>query len=151
MASNAMTSAGTTLSICPTLPANYDAAGFGAVGMTYTLVGEITDLGEFGKEYNLITHNPLGDRKTYKLKGSYNNGSIQASMALDENDAGQTAMRTAQDSDSAVTFKVTLQDGTLKYFTGMVMGFRVSVGGVDAITSATSTIEIDSDIVTVTA
>lgn len=146
-----MTSAGSTLHIATGVPATYDQAGFEAVGITYTAVGEITDLGEFGTEYNAVTHTALGQRQTKKFKGSYNNGSLQLQMARDTSDAGQTAIQAALDSDNSYTFKVTLQDGTKMYFTGKVMSYRTNVGSVDQITGATTTIEVDSDIVEVAA
>ena len=149
MASNAFTSAGTTIAISASLPATYDAAGFGAVGMTYTAIGEITDAGEYGKEYNLVTHNPLADRKTYKRKGSYNNGSMTLQMGRVPDDAGQVLLLAAQDSDDSYSFKITLQDGTVNYVTGQVMSYRTSIGSVDQITSASVTVEVDSDIVEV--
>lgn len=142
-----MTSAGSTLGISTTLPASYDSTGFNA--LTFTGVGEITDLGEFGKEFNLVNHNPLGNRQTKKFKGSYNNGSLQLQMGRDASDAGQTAMRTALASDNSYSFKVTLQDGTKLFFTGKVMSYRTSIGSVDQITGATTTVEIDGDIVEV--
>jgi hypothetical protein len=147
MASNAFTSAGTTVAISASLPATYDAAGFGA--LTFTTIGEITDAGEYGKEYNLVTHNPLADRKTYKRKGSYNNGSMTLQMGRVPDDAGQVLLLSAQDSDNSYSFEVTLQDGTINYFTGQVMSYRTSIGSVDQITSASVTVEVDSDIVEV--
>jgi hypothetical protein len=147
MASNAFTSAGTTVAISASLPATYDAAGFGA--LTFTTIGEITDAGEYGKEYNLVTHNPLADRKTYKRKGSYNNGSMTLQMGRVPDDAGQVLLLAAQDSDNSYSFEVTLQDGTVNYFTGQVMSYLTSIGSVDQITSASVTVEVDSDIVEV--
>ena len=147
MASNAFTSAGTTIAISAALPATYNSTGFAA--LTYTTIGEITDAGEFGKEYNLVTHNPLADRKTYKRKGSYNNGSMTLQMGRVPDDAGQVLLLAAQDSDDSYSFKITLQDGTVNYFTGQVMSYRTSIGSVDQITSASVTVEVDSDIVEV--
>jgi len=62
MASGAFTSAGTTISLTDTEPTTYDVAGFDA--LTFTEVGEVSDLGEFGREYAEVTFNPLGDRRT---------------------------------------------------------------------------------------
>ena len=146
-----MTSAGSTLHIATGVPTTYDQAGFEAVGLTYVAIGEITDLGEFGTEYSVVNHTALGQRQTKKYKGSYNNGSLQLQMARDTDDAGQTALRDALDSDDSYTFKVTLQDGTKAYFTGKVMSYRTSVGSVDQITGATTTVELDSEIVEVAA
>lgn len=141
------TSAGSTLSIATGVPTTYDSAGYGA--LTFTVVGEVTDIGEFGKEYNLVSFTPVGNRQVKKFKGSFNNGSIQVQMGRSTGDAGQTAMRSALTSDASFSFKVTLQDLTKIYFTGKVMSYKTSVGSVDQITSATSTIELDSEIVEV--
>lgn len=139
------TSAGTTFAASAALPATYDAAGFAA--LSWTVVGEITDIGEFGKEFNLVTHNPVGGRQVKKLKGSYNNGSIQLQMARDTAaGSNQTILRTALGVDASYSFRVTLQDNAKLYFTGKTMSYKTQVGGVDSITGATTTIEVDSDI-----
>lgn len=144
----AFTSAGTTISI-GAAPASYNQAGFEAV--TYTEIGEITDIGEFGKEYNLVTHNPVGNRQTFKRKGSYNTGQLTLSMARVPSDAGQSDLIDARDSDDSYSFKVVLQDGTALYFTGQVMKYTTNVSGVDSITAASVTVEIDSDVIEVAA
>jgi len=147
MASNAQTSAGSFLSLSADLPASHDAAGFEDVGVVFTEIGEITDLGEFGREYNLVTHNPLKDRRTVKRKGSYNDGAITLQMARDVTDAGQTLLQTAQDDDNSYSVKVTFQDGSVVFTTAQVMSYRTTVGSVDQITMATCVLEIDNDIV----
>lgn len=150
MASNAKTSAGSFLSISAELPATHDVAGFGAI-TAWTEVGEITDIGEFGREYTLVTHNPLKDRRTVKRKGSFNDGSITLQMARDVSDAGQALLQTAQDDDNSYSIRVTLQDGTPLYTTAQVMSYKTTIGSVDAITSATTVLEIDNDIIEGTA
>jgi len=74
--SNVQTSAGSVIAISTTAtaPATYDATGLAA--LTYAAIGEVTNLGEYGRVYNLVTHNPLASRKTVKRKGSYNDGTI---------------------------------------------------------------------------
>jgi hypothetical protein len=139
-------SAGTTISI-GNAPATYDAAGFAAV--SYTAIGEVTDVGEFGKQFNLITHNPIGNRQTKKLRGSFNNGSIQLQMAMDTADAGQDVLLTSLESDNSFSFKVVLQNGTIFYFTGKVMSYVRQIGSVDQVTAATAQIEIDGNIIEV--
>ena len=64
------TTAGATIGISATLPATNDAAGYAA--LTFSLIGEVTDLGEFGREYATVTHNPIASRRTIKRKGSFN-------------------------------------------------------------------------------
>jgi len=147
MASGAFTSAGTTISLTDTEPTTYDVAGFDA--LTFTEVGEVSDLGEFGREYAEVTFNPLGDRRTVKRKGSYNDGNISMSVARVPSDAGQTLLQTALDSDDSYYFEVVLQDGTTLYFAAQVMSYTTNVGGVDQITSASVTIGITNDIIEV--
>ncbi len=148
--SGVFTSAGTTIKVDSALPATNDASGFGAL-TGFKLIGEVTDLGEFGREYNLVTHNPLGDRRTVKRKGSYNDGSVTMSLGRVPADTGQAVLVTAVDDDASYSFEVTLQDGTIFYFTGQVMSYTANVGSVDQITSGSVTIEIDNDIVEVAA
>lgn len=139
----AITSAGSKISI-GNPPASQTLVALQAV--SYTDIAEVTDIGEFGKSYNLVTHNPLGDRVTVKRKGSINNGTIALQMAYAPTDPGQTLLATAVDSDSSYSYRVTLQDNTQFYFTGQAMGRPVQVGGVDSITASTCNIEIDSTI-----
>lgn len=150
MASNAKTSAGSFLSISDELPAQHDITGFEAI-TAWTEVGEVTDIGEFGREYTLVTHNPLKDRRTVKRKGSFNDGSITLQMARDVTDAGQTLLQTAQDDDNSYSIRVTLQDGTPLYTTAQVMSYKTTISSVDTITSATTVLEIDNDIIEGTA
>ncbi len=137
----AISSAGTTLGISASLPATFDATGFGAV--TYTLIGEIVSIdGDIGRVYNLVTHNPLASRATVKKKGSYNSGSVTIQLAIDNADAGQILAQSALLSDDNHSFALTLQNGDIIYFEAMVMSFPTNAGGVDAITSGTITLEI---------
>ena len=139
------TAAGATLAIATTAgaPTTVDAAGYAA--KTYTAVGEITNIGEFGREYALVTHQPLSTRGVKKGKGSFNNGTLNPTLALDSDDAGQILMKTALNSDESYAFLVTLQDGTKYYMMAKVMSFKPNVGGVDDVVTAAPTLEIDSD------
>ena len=142
-----MTSAGSTLSIATGSPTTYDGAGFAA--LTYVVVGEVVDIGELGKEYAVVNHNPVGTRYTKKFKGSYNNGSLQIQMARDTSNTGQTAMLAALQSDADYSFKITLQDLVKMYFVGKVTTMKTSVGSVDQITGSNCTVEISGEIVEV--
>lgn len=142
-------SAGSTFAISASAPASENAAGFDA--LTYTLVGEVTNLGAVGQESSLITHMPVGDRVVRKLKGSKNNGTMELTYALDLADAGQVLLKAAAESDSAYSVRLVLQNGTKIYFRGLVMSAKREVGGVDSITSGSSTIEVTSNIVEIPA
>ncbi|MDB6454694.1 phage tail tube protein [Falsirhodobacter sp. 20TX0035] len=136
------TAAGASLAISLTAPATFTEAGYSA--LTPKVVGEVTNVGEFGKEFALVTHNPLAERGTGKRKGSYNNGTLSPTMALDPSDEGQQDMETALESDQPAYFQVTLQDGTAYWLAGLVMSYRPTVGGVDDVVTAACTIEVDS-------
>ena len=137
------TSAGTTLKVGASAPATFDAAGYAA--LTLTAVGEVTDLGEFGREYALVTHNPVGSRATVKKKGSYNSGTMTLSLGLDTDDAGQVLLKAASLSDADYSFCVTTQNGDKYYFQAQVMSFKVGVGSVDQITTASVTLELTAN------
>lgn len=144
--SNVRTSAGTRIHISSTLvPCNYTAIQMAA--LPWIEIGEVSDLGEFGREYNVVNFNPLGDRKTVKRKGSYNDGTVSMQVAKVGSDGGQQICKTALDSDSSYPFRITLQDGTVFYFTAQVTSFTTNVGSVDQITSAAINLEIDNNII----
>jgi len=149
--SDAATSAGTKLYVSAALPATEDVAGYAA--LTWTEIGEVITIPEFGKTFNLITHQPLADRKTYKRKGSYNEGNLALQVARVPGDAGQVIALAALESDTAYSFKVDFNDGlltgTLQNFPGLVMSYTTNTGGVDSIRTASLTIEIDGSIVEV--
>ncbi|WP_340265410.1 hypothetical protein [Sphingobium mellinum] len=134
------TSAGTTIAISAANPATFNTAGYDA--LSFTAIGEVTDLGEFGREYALVTHNPVGSRGTVKKKGSFNEGSMTLALGLDTDDAGQILAKSASLSDNDYSFRVTTQNGDIYYFQAQVMNFKVGVGGVDQITTASITLEL---------
>jgi hypothetical protein len=134
------TSATTTLAISAGVPATFNNAGY--VALSYTAVGEVTNFGEFGREFTLVTHNPVASRGTQKLKGAFNEGSIALQLGLDTDDAGQILMKAASASDSLYAFRITTANGDIYYFQGLTMGFKVGLNDVNSVTSATATIEI---------
>lgn len=147
MPSNAITAAGSKLFISATLPATYDKAGFEA--LTFTEIGEVTEIPQFGKVYNVITHLPLGKRQTIKRKGSYDNGDVDVPYAYDVNDdAGQVILEAAVDNDNSYSIKIDVQDPALKsiYFTAQVTSRPITIGSTDSIVMANSTLAIDDDI-----
>jgi hypothetical protein len=141
-ATSAFTSAGTTLAISAALPASVTPTAYAA--LSYTTIGEITDAGEIGRTYNEVTHSPIGTRGTVKLKGSYTDGTQTLQVAYAPGDAGQVLLETALDDDAFYSFKMTLQDGTVKYYQALVMSAPVNVGGVDSVTSSTISLSIKS-------
>lgn len=147
--SNVRTSAGTTLYVSASKPATYDAAGFQALFASMTEVAEITDLGEFGRKYELVTHKALGRRNTVKRKGSYDDGSINLPMARDASDEGQELLKEAALSDESYSYCIELQDLTKFFFSAQCMGMPVNVGSVDSITGYSAELQIDNEIIEV--
>lgn len=141
---NVRTTAGSTLLICPMRPAAYTVAGFKA--LVWTEVAEITDLGEYGREYNKVTHNAVRGRRTIKRKGTFDDGSLTLPMARDAQDVGQKLMDAAVATDASYSYCIRLQDGTRHYFTAQCMSFKNVLGGADSITGKTALLEIDNDI-----
>ena len=142
------TSAGTTLKVTASAPATFNSAGYTTLFTASPVpatVGEITDLGEFGREFALVTHNPVGTRGTQKFKGSFNEGTMTLSLGLDTDDAGQIIMKAASLSDNDYSFMVTTQNGDKYFFQAKVMSFKVAVGSVDSITTATCSLEISTN------
>ncbi len=136
------TSAGSTIAISASLPSTFDEVGY--AGLSYFEIGEVTDLGEFGRDYALVTHNPIATRSTVKRKGSYNEGTMDMKVGLDTDDSGQIVAKAASESDNDYSFKLTLQSGDVYYFLAQVMSYKINVGSVDNITSASVKLELTS-------
>jgi hypothetical protein len=134
------TSAGSVLKISAGVPATFNAAGYQA--LTYTTIGEVTDFGEFGREFTLVTHNPVANRGTVKFKGSFNEGAMTLQLGLDTDDAGQILAKSAVNSDNNYAFELTTQNNDKYFFQAQVMSFKVGVGSVNQVTSATIMVEI---------
>ena len=145
MASKVQSTVGSLFYVSAGLPATLDSAGYTA--LTYTLVGEVTDIGAIGKTFTLITHMPVSTGETVKFKGSSNAGQIALKLGkatLANTDVGQVILKTASDSYASFSFKITAQDATDQFFTGKVMSFVTNVGGPNNILTADVSIEIDS-------
>jgi hypothetical protein len=134
------TSAGATLGITATAPATFDKAGYTAG--VFTPIGEITNLGDFGREYSKVEHKPLATRGTVKFKGGFDEGQLALTIGLDEDDAGQMLLETAAGSDANYYFCLTRQTGDKYYFPAQVMSFKRQVGERDSITSVSVSLEI---------
>jgi hypothetical protein len=125
---------------------------------TYIEIGEVEDLGEFGDEAEEVTFTALADRRTRKLKGSFNAGTITCVAGSDLSDAGQQALVDAFATDFDYNFRVTLNDTltvsgtpTVLYFRGKVMSKRLNVGTVNNVVRRSFPVGINSEIIEVAA
>jgi hypothetical protein len=141
--------AGASLAISAGLPATEDSTGYDA--LTYSIVGEITDMGTIGAETNLVSYTPVATAIVNKRKGSKNYGSQSVTVVLDDEDTGQMLFETAAESQDVYSFRVTLNDGAKIYYQGLIMGFPINLGTVDDMVQVTVPIEVDSKIVRVAA
>lgn len=144
------TASGTVLSIGTTASS--------ASADTFTVVGEITDIGEFGRVFKEVTSEVISDRETYRVKGNYDDGTITLTLNRDLSDAGQTALAAALNSDANYNIRVELNEkttdtgyGTRFDFKAEVFSFTTKVGGPNSFVGATVKLGIDSDVVTTAA
>lgn len=141
MSENVETVAGTSLAISANIPATFDESGYAAV-TGWQELGEVTDGGEHGRAYALVTHNPIKTRGTQKFKGSYNEGTKTLQLAEVSADLGQQLAKIASKSDEDYSFRVTYQGGDIDYFQAKVMSYVKQATSVDTIRTATITLEL---------
>lgn len=125
---------------------------------TYTEIGEVEDLGEFGDESEEVTFASLADARLQKLKGVRDAGSIPLVCAADDGDAGQDALIVAEADTLDFNFKVILNDkmtlgGTPSehYFRAKVMSKRLGVGSANNVVRKTFNLGINSEILSIDA
>jgi len=125
---------------------------------TYTLIGEVESIGEYGDEANNIEFLSIGDARVRNIKGARNAGAISITCGNDTTDAGQVAMKAAVDSNLNYPIKVVYDDkatsggaGSIDYFRALVMSRRVNPAGADDITRITFNLGINTQLTSVVA
>ena len=137
---NTSSAAGTTISIVGGDPATFDAAGFAA--LVWVAIGKIKNAGEFGKTFELISNNYLGQRGTEKRKGTFNAGNLSIEVDI-KTDAGQVLCETALESDADYNFKIAFKTGLVYYVRGQVTQFSKKIGGPNDMLAASIGIELN--------
>ena len=119
------------LSVSEATPATFDADGY--VALTWTDVGEASEVPEFGAAYSAVTFTPLKTGIVNKFHGELDYGSITIPLGYDSADAGQIILLAALASKDEISFRETRSDGTIRYIMGKVMSFPrgQSVGSVN--------------------
>jgi len=128
MAENAYTHSSNKFYISTT-PQNADLddhAGNGFPSLTYVEVKGVGSRGEIGLNTNMVSYDTWGSVVVSKGKGLTDAGGGDVEMLRIPNDPGQIAMRTAgtPTNTNNYAFKETLQDGTTRYYRGLVGGPR---------------------------
>lgn len=141
-----MTAAGTKLAISAASPATQDVAGYTAI--THTTIGQVEQLGAFGATTEVVNFQPLNG-VLQKYKGPSNSGAIQPQLAHDDEDAGQTLLRTAADDKTSklYSFLVTFPNGARRFFQGRVFGYPETVGAANSMITAQPSIEISTEVI----
>ena len=136
------TASGAKLYVSAAAPTTHDATGFAA--LTFTKVAKVSDLGTIGEEYNEVTFNPLDERETERLAGSYTSGQIPTVYGYDKDDAGQGILETNSGNNTRLSFKIELPSGELHYFRGRVMGNILNIGTIDNVLTKQATINVQN-------
>ena len=147
MTSLAFSSIGSQVFLSAGVPATFDSVGFAA--LTYTEIGEVTDIATVGPESGVITHNPVASSSTYKFKSTRNNGSIDLKGARAPTDPGQILLIAAEKVNTPYSMKIVLQDLSTIYLQVLVMSYKTSIGTATQITSFEAKCEVTGDIIDV--
>jgi len=122
---------GATVAISATLPATYDAAGYGATTITYTAIGQIENFGNHGVTATVTEFTPIDTAVVAKIKGSKNYGSMDLTLGALPSDAGQDIVETAAESSAHYTIKITYADTSIHYLDVLVFKFEDAGGTVN--------------------
>lgn len=132
-------------------PATFTATLVGFQALTWVEVGEVEDLGQFGDESSAVTFTALKDKRTRKLKGPRDAGTMTVTCGDDPNDVGQVAMAAAEQSPLDYAIKVVLNDAITSggnpsehYFMGKVMSRRKNAGNVSNVVKDAFNVAINS-------
>lgn len=126
-------------------------------GISWTEIGGTTNLGSTGDTSELITSQQIADSRVRKMKGVRNAGSATVVCDISYDDAGQLAIIAAEKTDDSYAFKLQFNDApasgtpSLRYFTALVMGAREELNEANSAMKLNVTLEIDSNIVRVSA
>ena len=125
---------------------------------SFTEVGQVSDLGQFGDQATEVTFSTLADSRLRRFKGQLDAGTMTVVAGYDGLDDGQAAMRAAAEDRSKLdyNFKVVLNDAvtvngvpSIIYFHGKVMSKQLNVGNVGNVVTDTFKVGINSDFVVV--
>jgi hypothetical protein len=115
---------------------------------TYTPIAEVRSFSGPGGTAAIIDATTLGSTGKEKLMGLQDEGTLTLELNFSPGDTGQQALLADRAAQTRKSFKITFSDANnaTATFTAYVTGFTVG-GGVDALTTATVTLEISDAVV----
>lgn len=119
------TFAGAKISIGGTTPAA-NLAAFKAIN-SWEEITNVSNMGEFGATANIVTFPVVSDKYVKKSKGTRNAGDPVLVVGRISEDAGQIALREAEDTKFYYNFKLELEDAEDELHTNTVFYFRALV------------------------
>jgi hypothetical protein len=148
------TANGTTISISTTTAASTVDTATEFAAKTYSAIGLVEDIGEYGDQANDVTFAAIGDGRVRRSKGARDAGVLQVVCAYDPADTGQLQAITAEAANGAnanYAFKIVHQDAgnMVHYFRGIVMSKRLRVGTNDNVVRQVFNIAVNSPVVEV--
>lgn len=123
------------------LPATYDASGYAATTLTWTLIGKVSDFPMYGSQRNVNEWVPIAGAVEY-TKGAPRYGTGDMLMGDLPADAGQVILKAAEASANHYSFKVIYPDNEIHYLDGIVSAWKLSAGKEGAPMVRTATISI---------
>lgn len=124
---------GATLALSAALPTTYDAAGYGATTMVYTLIGAIENYGNHGVTATVTEFTPVDTATVTKVKGSKNYGTKSLTLGSIPSDAGQAMLDAAAESTARYSAKMTYPSGAIHFFDVLVSKAEFQDGSVNDI------------------
>lgn len=126
------TAATTQASFSAGIAASYDQTGYEA--LSWTDSAEITNVGEHGRENEVVTFTLLHSNETKKRLGTSNEGTHTFEAVFNSGSAAQGILETAEAARNNVSVKIAYSDGDVNYYEAIVTSLkRVSGGNSDII------------------
>lgn len=122
-------------------------------GDTYTEVGGVVDVGDYGDEAAEVTSDRLSEGRTLKFKGIRNAGTLTLQVDDLPGDAGQDALIIAEGTNFDYNFRVEFDNagptdtqGGVDYFRAKVMSKGRNIGAANNMLRRTFNLGINSEI-----
>jgi len=145
-----VTSLGTTIAVSLGAPDTYTTTDFAL--KTYTEVGEVSDIAEYGGESEIITFTPIKTGTVNKLIGSTDYGTASVQFGKVFEDDGQDAMKAGFDGANrglTHSFKVTYFDGGIEYFTAIITSFKSNIGSASSVRMGSCNVALNNAVLVV--